>query len=339
MSSNNPVSFCGDVPSAGLLREVIILDGYQYTDVPTVWKQVGDSYGIRSQSYHTLDLGRVITTQLPEDEKGLYGTLFGSSQYETNFRKIRAQAWEVSWDNRSFMTKCLRDHIEILYTTQKHFYLQFDDEMSRDPGLLLCPNQDYTTYFTPTYPIVPLGYTPINTNVGHAGNIVIYNDEILSTKRSFNVDNETGRVYFCEPLNSAAQVVMRYTWRSRVRVLARDLKPIDIAQTYYVGNIVFEQVRTNPRIDPWWSVAPCHIINPTDAGTDYQYSQPSGGNSAPSIPTKSVPSIPIGSLYYSLPTNSYGSNGLTIGDGNSGIVTDSTDSTDTTTGSNLGEGG
>lgn len=295
---------CNEI-SDGLILDKFIVDGYHHDDLPVSWDQNIEEHGVRSQSYPAMDIRRIIVVQ--DKAADVLDPM-------SEARKILKQCWNGSWTEQSPMSKCLYDQLRVLYTTQKHFYVQFDNEMSHDPGFCTCPDTKYQAYFTPTYPIRPLGYTPANTGVSHKGNIAIIG--AYDKKVSWTINNEIGRILFCMKLSPDNQVVLRYTWRCRVRVAAMSLVPFEINQTLYRGTVTFEQVSPNTSIDPWWpTLDPCNGECNESSGSDFVFSH--GNDSAPSVPDKSVPSGSVGSHGSSGSGGSHGSGGSS-GSGGSG---------------------
>lgn len=221
-----------------------IVDGVQHTYLPGSFTNVTEpQWSVRSNSYPALDLKNIIVIeQAPSDNTEPY----------SGKRVVHRQAWKATWEQESFMSFDMYDHLRILFTLQKTFWLQYDDEMSRDGARLDTIGEDYKSYFTPTYPIAPYGYDPQN-NVGYPGTVFVNGYPYPSN--SFWVDSELGIVRITKPttgLVSTDEVTMAYTWRSFVRILSFDMQPVSkVAQVGYVGTVVFEQMRPNTSYDPW----------------------------------------------------------------------------------------
>jgi hypothetical protein len=233
--------------------------------LPGQFESVMDEFGVKSVSYSMMDMRRiVIVKQAPESTTDKY----------IHKRKIWRQAWVASWDDDSPMDLIMRDQIFTLYTLQKNFWLQFDDEMTRCKANLFTIGADWKSYFTPTYPIVPYGWEP-NDLKPHNGNIFVQNpDGTVSTYWSnFETDNEIGMVEFYSALTQEHKVQMSYTWRSFVRIMECNIRPNEIAQNKYTGTVVFEQIRPDYTTDPWL------ITLPPDCGdpTEINYTPGSGG--------------------------------------------------------------
>lgn len=232
-----------------LLLDEFIIDGMSYDWLPITFDQITNpDYGIRSSRYLTQDLSsQVVTNTKPVTEADPY----------SHIRKILRQAWSVGFD---LVDQCMYDHLKILYDTQKYFYVQFDDEMSRNNGALIRSGSSGKTFFTPTYPIKPYGYYP-GASVSHAGNIKAYDGTTsFQFYSGVTISPETGMVTFDNPIKENIVVTMSYTWHCYVRIAGFDLKPRgDIPQGYYSGNIILEQVSTFDSNEPWVTIEPCYI--------------------------------------------------------------------------------
>lgn len=232
-----------------LLLDNFIIDGTSYDWLPITFNQITNSeYGVRSVRYPTMDLSAQVIT----NTKAVTNT----DQY-ADLRKIQKQAWVVEFDT---IDQCMYDHLQTLYTCQKSFYVQFDDEMSRDNGALIRVGQSGKTFFTPTYPVRPYGYYP-GFGGSYANAIKIYDGtNFISLTSGFTISQEIGRVEFDNPIIENLIVAMSYTWRCFVRIAGFELKPRgDIPQGYYNGSLILEQVSTFDSTDPWITLEPCYI--------------------------------------------------------------------------------
>lgn len=232
-----------------LLLDEFIVDGLSYDWLPISFDQITTpDFGVRATRYLTQDLGsQVITNSKPITNEDPY----------SHIRKITRQAWSVSFD---LIDQCMYDHLKVLYDTQKYFYTQFDDEMSRLNGALIRSGSSGRTFFTPTYPIKPYGYYP-GSLIGHAGNIKAYDGTTpFQFYSGVTITPETGMVTFDNPIKENIVVTMSYTWQCYVRIAGFDLKPrSDIPQGYYNGTIILEQVSTFDSNEPWVTIEPCYI--------------------------------------------------------------------------------
>ena len=232
-----------------LLLDYLIIDGFSYDWLPLNFTPLTTpEYGVRSSRPPTLDLGAQIVTNTEADtEDAPYASI----------RKIKRQAWAVEFD---IIDQCMFDHIKVLYDTQKFFFIQFDDEMSRDDAPLIRSGSSGKTFFTPTYPIQPYGYYP-GAVVSYAGTIKVYDGtNAISIYSGATITPSTGMIEFANPLIEDVVVAMSYTWRCYVRIAGFDLRPRnDIPQGMYGGSIIIEQVSTFHSNDPWVSLAPCFI--------------------------------------------------------------------------------
>lgn len=220
-----------------------IVDGVAHTYLPASFTNVNEQWGVRSTSYPTLDLKNVIVIEQAASN---------NNEPYSGKRKIHRQAWKADWEQEAFMSFDMYDHLRELYTLQKTFWLQYDDEMSRDGARLETMGDDFRSYFTPTYPIAPYGYDPQN-QVRYNG--TIFKNGYPLPSNTYWVDSELGivRITSDKPaLTITDEITMAYTWRSFVRILSFDMRPVSkVAQTGYVGTIVFEQVKPNTSYDPW----------------------------------------------------------------------------------------
>jgi hypothetical protein len=230
----------------GLLEGKFIVDGVHWDYFPGAWEIVDeDAYGLRQSIANTLDLTSVIvvqnsmpTTQFPDAEK----------------RMVHTQAWRGVWESDSFMDVCMRDQLVLLYTLQKGFWIQYDDEMSRELTPLIPADDGRKSFFTPTFPIFPYAYTPVAPTT-YNGTVFLNMTPIWD---GFTVQNNIGKVTFQNQIPSFASPYMKYTWKAFVRIAKLDIRPFgDLAQNVYRGEVVFEQLRSNYSYDPWWITYTC----------------------------------------------------------------------------------
>jgi hypothetical protein len=218
----------------------IVVDGMFFNDLPSKLDQIIDEdYGVRLDSHRTLNHRRVIVTETAQTAT--------PNNYRQK-RKIHQQAWRFGWDTESFMTPALAGLINELYETQKPFWIQADDEMSRCWGRCLTVGNDIFdnltphAYFTPTYPIFPYGHEPGEDSDVWPDSLMV---EGKLWDGYYTVDRETGLVLI-EPersqFNHRTKVHFKYTWRAYVRIKSVEIYAYQLAQTYYVGDVVFEQV-------------------------------------------------------------------------------------------------
>lgn len=254
---------------AELLLEKFVIDGVQHDYLPGAFEDLttGD-FKVRAESYPILNNKRLVVVQsAPADTDNLYAER----------RKLSRQAWRASFDAEAWMDMCMRDQLMTLYTLQKSFWIQFDDEMSRCLGNLFTVGREFRGYFTPTYPIAPFGYTPDNPTY-YNGTIYVNG---VGVTGGFDVDSETGMVRFTDALDVDAKVQMKYTWRVFVRIAEIDIKANLLAQGTYVGSVIFEQMTPDYTLDPWDYVLPCDSCElPSVAGnsntTQFSNNPPSG---------------------------------------------------------------
>lgn len=238
----------------GFILDKFIVDGVHYDYMPGAFDALnsGGPYGVRADRYPALNGTSIVVIQ--SSTPTVYVPYLEQ-------RKARRQAWRATFSEDSWMDLCMYDHLHTLHSLQKTFWVQFDDEMSRQWANCFNADSEYRAYFTPTYPIAPFGYTPLNGQVYNATvrvNGVVYNT-------GFSVYSDTGMIVFNAPLGPNDRVEMRYTWRAYVRISEFDVQPHGLAQHTYVGTIVLEQVNPNYSSDPWPITLPCNITSePTD---------------------------------------------------------------------------
>lgn len=232
-----------------LLLDRFIIDGFSYDFLPLNISQINTpEYSVRTSRYLTLNLDAQVITAVKSPE---------NAEDFSYLRKVHKQAWVVEFD---IIDQCLHDHLKILYDTQKHFYIQFDDEMSRDNAPLIRAGETGRAFFTPTFPIKPYGYYP-GSSVDYLNDLKLYNGTTTITLNSGYIINEAlGMVVLNNPISENVIAVLSYTWRANVRIVGFDLRPRpDLAQGYYTGQMVIEQVSTYDSNDPYTTLAPCFL--------------------------------------------------------------------------------
>ena len=218
-----------------------IVDGVACPDVPSgVTLMMSQDFGVRESTFRSINgqrLNVIASANIDEAKPRLYK------------RKVHRQAWKMEWNGQeAVITDPLTFLLRDLYETQRVFWLQFDDEMSRGWGKLLSvgfdllnPNVDHS-FFTPTFPVFPGGHEPGDDESDFTGMLMVGN-EIWTDP--FTVDNELGHVLIAATdavFNHRTKVYLKYTWRVPVRIQMLDIAPAQLAQTYYAGDVVFEQV-------------------------------------------------------------------------------------------------
>lgn len=262
-------------PTAAGLNDMLIIDGIHYDYTPSDWQDMGEDYRPNVKSTPILDLDRVIIKHAKYEDS--YGVL--------NHRKLIRQEWTIGWQNGAFMDKFMRDHLFNLYSLQRSFWIQYDDEMSRTCVRLHNVADNYRAYYTPTFPIAAYGWDPKNNRAKkHRRNVFVNG---LPTT-AFSVDEETGTVVFDDDLTSTDKVTMNYTWRCRVRVKSFNVSPSNDMPNMYIGTVTVEQVEPNSVDDHWTVTYPDQDDIPYGSGpSDDRCSveapkPPSHGYSAPS---------------------------------------------------------
>lgn len=223
-----------------------VVDGIFHTDLPVAFSQLtDDNFGVPDNVLKTADGKRITTVQAPQ--------LLDLGDYRDYYhrRKIHIQAWKAEWGEQSLMTVFMAEQLRDLYETQKQFWIQYDDEMSRCWGRLIGLNADLEdgnnphVYFTPHYPIFPYGHEPLADPeaAGAWDNMLWVANELWTG--DFDVYSDYGMVVLPadnKRFNDRIKVHLKYTWRAYVRIREMNLQPIQLAQTYYTGEVAFEVV-------------------------------------------------------------------------------------------------
>lgn len=230
--------------STGNFINSFIIDGVQHPWTPGSWN-ITQNDSVKKESAKTLDLGRITSIMKVPDTQ--------SYEY-ANYRYSQPQIIEATWDQNSFMDLCMRDQLTTLYELQRPFWIQFDEEMSRYLVRLECPDSNYRAYYTPTYPVYPLGWNPSN-QIDWTDCLVV-NGSFVNT--GFVVHRPTGLVLFDSAQNSDHPIGLGYTWRAYVRIRSIEIRPLELARHLYTATVVFEQV---PKLeyseDRWNIILPC----------------------------------------------------------------------------------
>jgi hypothetical protein len=253
---------------ADVILNKFIVDGIHWEWVPAEFAPSYETHGIRVASMPQLDLSRIVITEAPTPR---------ADAPNNEMRRVHRQMWAASWGSDAPMDLCMRDFLFKLYYVQKGFWVQFDNEMSRRGVQLMDLDGEGIVFFTPTYPIAPYGYTPVN-GIGYKG-LIRTNDGTWIT--DFTVDSEVGKVQIANtdpsyPVLYPDYVVMDYTWKAFVRIAGINLNPIEVTRNFYAGEVLFEQITPNYKYDPWAVEYYC-----TPFGIPIG-SLSSGGNSIPS---------------------------------------------------------
>jgi hypothetical protein len=169
------------------------------------------------------------------------------------------QSYTVVWEDTAVVRKPMYQHLEKLFKNQANFWLQFDNEMSREFGLVTLAGHEFTkidkqkVFVTPTYPIVPFGSTDDTPADWNQTDITI---DGKYTNTRFTIDEDNGLLIFDDlgyKLDQRSRVTLRYTWRMLVRIKSFNLTVSNLAQTYYNGSVVFEQVPATSAPTCSWS--------------------------------------------------------------------------------------
>ena len=264
---------CCERDYSNFFIDKFIVDGIHFNDAPANWTPINE-FGPRLEIVPTLSGKTSYTAQ--------YRLNNGTTLLPENAKKTVLQAWAGTWQTPNPMSLCLRDKLFMLYTLQKTFYLQYDDEMSRVWGLCYCADNERKIYYTPTYPVYPVGLTADNPSVEFTTNVKVEGD--VPVGLTYNIDRELGVVYFNKPLTNKNKVFVTYVWRSKVRILALSVEPVDNLKTYYHGDVVFGQVKYDVNVieSNWTTTYSCSQTFDTGS-SDYTHNTETGSLiSAPS---------------------------------------------------------
>ena len=216
------------------------IDGLAYQDLPSSISKVMDTFGVVSDDYQAFSNTKVSIGVVSPNDDNTYSYV----QRNPN------QAYAVGWDGSGAkITHPLYMHLKQLYENQSTFWLQFDNEMSREFGKIVLGGTQFKNidkqkvFVIPNYPVVPYGNTD-DDPVEWAQTDLLINNKYTNLR--FTVDNDNGLVTFNNIgyiIDERTDVKLRYTWRMLVRIRQFDVSVQNIAQTYYAGTVVFEQVR------------------------------------------------------------------------------------------------
>ena len=256
-----------------LIPDRIVIEDVAYDSCPDSWNWAGGEDALRGDTVRTLTQTRKNIVQPAINEINWYCTGGSVENPHVDPRFILSQVWNVGWSN-AFMSWCMRDHLMTLYTLQKGFWLQYDDEMSRDCAALQALNADRTQFVAPTY---PFAFYRKGDPDGQFSQDHIYHelriDNILVdwVTNPYRIDHETGLVVFENSISEASIVTLKYLWRAFVRVKEISLNQLAMAQHVYTGTVVFEQLRPPlvvDRFDEYIVNEPCRVCEDGNRRTE-----------------------------------------------------------------------
>jgi hypothetical protein len=227
----------------------LIVEGVKYDWTPSSFDSLSEDQ-LRMEVYDNIVGEKIVSyIEQPPDDAEAY----------VHLRKGGTVVVRAEWDGQAFMDVCMRDHLSLLYELQKPVFIQFDDEMSSYCSRLDRYDDNTQVYFTPTYPVYPLGYQPnAGMSVDDWTDCLIANNNFVN--EGYSIHSKAGLVVFDTPRNPDDNVSLGYTWRMYCRVAELELRPLEgaMAQTAYSGRVTFEQVAIPVGAhDPWYGVVPC----------------------------------------------------------------------------------
>lgn len=244
-------------PTALAIEDVL------YDWCPSGFHRLAGADGIRSESVATLGLNRQIVTPSPLSEEQWF--TFEKSNVHDESRLLVNQSWTVEWTN-AVTDLCLRDHLYLLYSLQKGFWMMYDEEQSRTCCVLEPINSSRKVYLTPTYPIAFYRHSDLSgqRQEEHLYLQIFFDGEpVRWSQHPWRCDPNNGMIVFNDAVPQGVVVTVSYLWRAYVRVREVELIVKDLAQVAYVGSATFEQLRPPPfveRFDDRWSLPPCRDI-------------------------------------------------------------------------------
>lgn len=235
-----------------LSKHVIILDDVKYDYAPeSIQFGYGDGYGVVGDTVLTAGLSRVSQVQTVSSTDGWWSVNSGDTDPTnklTSNSVSTKMAWNCNWNQNSPMNVCMRDHLMGLSSTQRPFWIQFDEEMSREGEKLYPIDATGERFQLPTYPVAY--FTTASDTADKSYNVFPYiqifdeTDTLLSQPVLINKD--TGLIVTEVP---QTYIKVKYLWRAFVRVKAISLDNIQWSQNIYGGTVSFEQVATEPVVD------------------------------------------------------------------------------------------
>jgi hypothetical protein len=242
-----------------------------YDWAPSKFMRIDGEDGVNSDSVKTLDLSRKIVTPRPvndtpwfayESQSAVFAPTSEATDYHPNPRYLVQQAWRADWQE-AYVDLCMRDHFYLLYSLQKAFWIQFDDEMSYECVAMEPISVDRRQFITPTYPIAFHRSSDAEgaRQIEHAYFEVYFNGGLAKWEDNpWRFDPEIGLLIFQNAIPSDMIVSIRYLWRAYVRIRNLGFTIAALAQGPYTGFVEFEQVPTPyvvERFDTTMTRPPC----------------------------------------------------------------------------------
>ena len=238
------------VPNFSLQDNVIIIDDTIYDYAPaTIQYGYSAGYGVVGDTVLTADLTRVTQVQTGDSSDGWYVNNVNEFVENSISNKM---LWNMNWTETSWMNVCMRDHLMGLYTSQRPFWIQFDEEMSRDGFTLEAIDDTNKLFQLPTFPVAY--YTTATSTASNSYIVNPYlqiftsaNPSVLETTL-FRVNLDSGLIKFNTAIASG-KIVVKYLWRAYVKIKQINLSPIQWSQDIYAGEISFEQTKPGIVVD------------------------------------------------------------------------------------------
>lgn len=242
-----------------------------YDYPPAKFARLDSEDGLPGGSVKTLGLARQVVTPKPYNDRPWFAYESASAvqssggtatDYHANPRYIVQQVWRADWD-QAFIDLCMRDHLYLLYSLQKAFWIQFDEEMSYDCARMESINAGRTAFITPTYPVAY--YRASDTDGAIQSERAYYQVLLNGAPANWDLnpwrfDPEVGLLIFQTAIPSDVVVGIRYLWRAYVRIRELEFNISAYAQGPYNGYAVFEQIPVPydvERFDTIMSRSPC----------------------------------------------------------------------------------
>lgn len=149
-------------------------------------------------------------------------------------------AMQLSYDESDFMPVLLRDHLTVLFETQKPFWIQYDDKYAFDNAVCSTLDDTYTKYLVPMRSIVRYDYVP-----GVAFDFMNKVKVNGVVNNNCSVDSALGLISFTSALNPFDVVSIEYTFRMYGRIISLAVKECEpyIAKLCYSADVTITEMK------------------------------------------------------------------------------------------------